>query len=214
MKPLYNTLICCTLALLLFSCSKDDALEDYVAAITELVEMNTNAAKNVVSIRTDRGEVFSVTNESMRAGTADTTFRCLCVYEKAGDKSVRIYQSSVIFSMLPLTSDKFSIHPKAPINIVSHWRTDRYINLLLRYKTVGAATHAFGLCEEKVETETDGKQTVYVSLLHRHPENDASAYSQNFYMSVPTYEYAKTYDNIVFTVMTYDGAVDYKYALR
>lgn len=214
MKQLFNTLIISILTLLLASCSKEDTIEDFPSAITELVEMNTNSEKAVVSIRTDRGETFSVTNTSMKTATADTTYRCLCIYEKVNNTSVRIYQTSAIFSMLPLTPEKFTSHPKAPVKIISQWLTDRYINLYLSYMTVGADKHAFGFCEEKVEAESDGKQTVYVSLLHKHPVSDTDAYTQKLYMSVPTYEYAKTYDNIVFTVNTYDGPVEFKYTLR
>lgn len=166
MKPLFNTL-CCILLLTLTSCGDDDKVEDYPSAITELVEMKTNTAKAVVSIRTDRGETFSVTNDALTTSIADTAYRCLCVYEKTSATSVRIFQAVGIISMQPKTPDKFSSLPKDPVHIISQWRTDRYINLTIRYLTVGVDTHAFGFCEDKVDTETDGTQTVYVSLLHQ-----------------------------------------------
>lgn len=214
MKRLFNIFLWCTLLLMASSCGDDDKVEDYPSAITELVELMTNTQKAVVSIRTDRNETFSVTNDALKANKADTTYRCLCIYEKVNTTSVKIYQAAGVLSMLPLPKDKFTILPKDPIHIISQWRTDRYINLFVRYLTVGAENHGFSLCEDKVVTESDGKQTVYVSLLHKKPTTDSEAYSEKFYVSVPTYKYAETYDNIVFTVPTYDGDVEYKYALK
>ena len=214
MKPLFNTLLCCILLLTLASCGDDEKIEDYPSAITELIELSTNSSKAVVSIRNDRNEAFSVTNDALKADIADTTYRCLCTYEKINAASVKIYQVAAVISMHPKHKDKFITLPKDPVHIISQWRTDRYINLMIRFMTVGAENHGFGLCEDKVVTESDGTQTVYVLLLHKKPAADKEAYSEKVYVSVPTFEYAKTYDNIVFTIPTYDGNVEYKYALK
>lgn len=214
MKPLSKLLFCSILACLIASCSKEDTVEDYPSAITELVELNTNTARTVVSMRTDRGETFGVTESPLSGAKPDTTYRCLCIYEKVDNKKVHIYQTALVLSMHPLSAEKYNTLPKVPVHIISHWRTDRYLNFLMSYKTVGADKHSFGFCEEKTEVESDGKQTVYVSLLHQKPTADSEAYTQKFYASVPTFKYAATYDNIVFTVTTEDGPVEYKYSLR
>lgn len=203
------------LALLLPSCSsEDDTSDTFPSAITELVEANTNHAGIVTAIVTDRGETFTPQGKEITAGTPDTTYRCVCMYEKKGGNNIEVFVLEAALSMLPKSHDDYKTHPKAPVDILSQWRSSRYINLLVRFLTTGAGTHAFGFCEDKTETATDGTTTVYVSLLHQQPKGDEESYSEKIYVSLPIYQYANTYDYVVFTITTHDGKTAYRYALK
>lgn len=215
MKLRSKHLLIAMLCLLVSSCDKDDADDySYPSVLTDLVEANVNSEQLLTSIRTDAGITYTTPNQQIKADRPDTTYRCLCSYEKGADNTARIYSIETIIAPLPKPASEFEELPQDPISVVSAWRSDRYVNMLFRYLTLGAEKHTFAFSEEERVSDEKGKTTVRVRLLHQRPEADAEAFTQKRYLSLPTYPYAATCDSVALIVPTFAGDTEYHYPLR
>ncbi|MBQ9175505.1 MAG: NigD-like N-terminal domain-containing protein [Bacteroidaceae bacterium] len=184
----------------LMSCNDDeDTLPSY---ITSLVEVNTDAASNVKSIRTDDGNTYSI-HQTISANTADTTYRCLATYTLA-TQGVTLYSISPVFSAHPKPIADYRSTPRDPVKFVSAWRTDRYVNLRIDILTTGADKHAYGFAYDGTTTAPDGKHTACFILLHRRPEADAESYTENVFLSIPLSHYTEC-DSFAVSITTYEG---------
>ncbi len=206
--------------ILLFSaCSNDDDYT-YPSVVTELVDATSNADKTIAYIKRDNGEILYLKNQRIGASAADSTYRCITVYEAVKDESgkatqyAKIYQLQNIFSSFPVASDRLKTHEHSPVQVYSTWQTDRYFNMNFGYLTTSVASHkfAFSIDSTTVSAST-GKTIMHVSLIHQRPTTDPESYTQKSYLSLPLYHVKDKADSLFFFVNTNEGEKQYKMGL-
>lgn len=155
----------------LSSCSDDDA--PYPSIVTELADCPTDAEGRMTGIVLDDGTRLTLTNPQTGL-RASVTYRALAGYTRQADRAT-------LYSLTPaaLLRDSTSVATCDPVNVVSLWRTSRYINLHLLPKTQGQAAHAWGFITDSI---TD--RHAYLRLHHRQGA-DPTAYSTDQYASLP-----------------------------
>lgn len=194
------------ICVLCYACSDDNDGKVYPSVITSLLDVQTDADKNVASITSDEGQTYYLPNQTLSTNYADTVLRCLGVYEADSIlHEAKVYSLQNVISYTPRIYEDPNGLPHEAVRIISSWRTDRYFNMLIAFLTTGNGSHAFGFSEDSVVVTPEGVNTAYISLLHKRPDNDAMSYSQKVFVSLPTHLYAGKADSIVFNVNTYDG---------
>lgn len=188
------------------SCSEEEA---YPSVVTEFVDALTDGNGMVAVIRTDDGGIYPITSQ-IKTGSPDSLYRCLCIYELGTDGEAYVYSMKHVFSAEPENSSVLVSHPQDPVKITSVWRKGDYINMNIGVLTTNAGRHGFAFCEDSVRVDISGCTSVYLSLLHLRPENDAESYTEKVYMSMPVRRYAYA-DTIVFSINSYDGLKVFKY---
>ncbi|MCM1312580.1 MAG: hypothetical protein NC206_07310 [Bacteroides sp.] len=211
----------CSIIMLICSlfaaCSEDSP---YPSVTTNFVDAVTDERGQVTEIRTDNGITYKA-EPQMQAGCADSVLRCICVYEVAEQEktegygttahaSAHIYSIRHIFSDEPEVRAAFSVYPQDPVKVTSVWRGGGYINMHLGILTTDVAAHPLAFCEDSITTSGTGRKSVYLSLLHLRPENDADSYTEKTYASMPTHKYSEM-DTIVFRINSYEGMREFKW---
>ena len=127
----------------------------------------------------------------------DTLFRCVCsyVYDK-GSKKINVYNIEGILSAIPRPTDPADEHPTDEVKLLSHWRSQRYLNAYISYKTTDKDKHGFGFSEDEVKHYEDGRTATFVTLLHKRPANDSESYTKRIYVSLPLYYYQGKTDTV------------------
>lgn len=207
-------LFCITLS----ACS-DEEDQSYPSVLTELVELQVGTDSLAQSFTTDYGVTYQM-NQQVKAYTADTTLRCLCVYqpdETSGSVSsptAQVYQMQSIFAQQPFAIKQSTAESFAPIRLISAWQTSRWVNLYIGIVTSPEAKHSFGFSLDTLAVNaTTNIRTAHVSLLHHRPNNDTEDYTQKTYLSLPTYKLSEEADSLYLTVQTYEGTKILTYAL-
>lgn len=202
-----NLLLLFILCIFFVACSDDDDKGDPVPNMyTELCDLYVNASR-VVSVATlDDGTKLDFTAQGIKANVADTTLRSVITYTPASGKP-RMYDYTLALCGQALKSSSFPSQPHNPVQLVSIWRSSRYINMTLGEKTTGKNSHRYGFCI----TGMTGK-TLQVSLLHKQPSDDPPSYTRKRYASLLLHtDYATGYDSIAVTIPTFDGNLTYTF---
>ena len=184
---------------LLSGCSNDENKE-YPPLLTDFVVAEANASGMLARVRLDGGAVYDVTAQGISVGMPDTLLRCVASYT-LDDGRMLLYNVTNILSSNPVPLEVFleewqmeaSDLPRAPVNVVSMWKSGGYINMQLGVLTTGNGSHAYAFCEDGVGE---------YSLLHLRPMNDAESYTEMIYLSMPVPEGV---ESLTFSVNTYDG---------
>ncbi len=179
-------------------CAEDDDDEDfqYPDMMTELAEAFTNSSGNVSRILFDSGTEYTPAH-NISTNVKDTLFRCVCsyVYDK-GSKKINVYNIEGILSAIPRPTDPADEHPTDEVKLLSHWRSQRYLNAYISYKTTDKDKHGFGFSEDEVKHYEDGHTATFVTLLHKRPANDSESYTKRIYVSLPLYYYQGKTDTV------------------
>ena len=116
------------LCLIFVSCDDDDKGTPIPDMYTELCDLYVNASR-VVSVATlDNGSKLDFTAQGIKANVADTTLRSVITYTPANGKP-RMYDYSLALCGQALKSSSFPSQPHDPVQLVSIWRSNRYINM-------------------------------------------------------------------------------------
>ena len=116
------------LCLIFVSCDDDDKGTTIPDMYTELCDLYVNASR-VVSVATlDNGSKLDFTAQGIKANVADTTLRSVITYTPANGKP-RMYDYSLALCGQALKSSSFPSQPHDPVQLVSIWRSNRYINM-------------------------------------------------------------------------------------
>ena len=206
--------------ILLSAACSDDEEYTYPSVVTELVDAVTNTEKTIAYIRRDNGELFYMKDQRIGASAADSTYRCLSMYEVLKDENgkatqyAKVYQLKNIFSSFPIASDRLKSHEHSPVQVFSTWQSERYFNMYFGFLTTGVESHLFAFSiDSTTVSATTGKRIMHVSLIHQRPQADPESYTQKSYLSLPIYKVKDEADSLFFLVNTSDGEKQYKMGL-
>ena len=170
---LLTSLLFLSTPLLLSSCHDDDDAP-YPPIVTELADCPTDAQGTMSSIVLDDDTRLTLSNPKTGLKRS-VTYRALVGYTLGNDGYATLYSAKPA----TLLKDSTDVGISDPTNIVSLWRTSRYINLHLLPKTQGQAAHAWGFITDSI---TD--RHAYLRLHHRQGQ-DPTSYSTDQYASLP-----------------------------
>ena len=160
------------LFLCLSSCN-DDKNDVYPSIVTELADCPTDAQGTMSSIVLDDDTRLTLSNPKTGLKPS-VTYRALVGYTLGNDGYATLYSAKPA----TLLKDSTDVGISDPTNIVSIWRTGRYINLHLLPKTQGG-NQTWGYIIERIEG-----QHAYLRLHHRQG-SDPISYSTDQYASLP-----------------------------
>lgn len=161
-----------SLFIFLSSCS-DDKDAPYPSIVTELADCPTDDGGKMTRIVLDDDTQLTLTNPQ-KGLKANTTYRFLAGFTKEEDQCATLYS----LRQAALLGDSTEVAKSDPVNVVSLWRTQRYINLHLRPKTQGGE-QTWGFIVENIVGNH-----AYLRLHHRQGI-DPTAYSTDQYASLP-----------------------------
>ena len=183
-----------TLLLLFFclsSCHDDDSDAPYPSIVTELADCQTDGEGRMTRIVLDDDTQLGLTNPQTGL-KPNVTYRALAGYTLSDGRAT-------LYSLTPaaLLRDSTSVATCDPVNVVSLWRTSRYLNLHLMPKTQGKGEHAWGFITDSIVADH-----AYLRLHHRQ-DTDPTAYSTDLYASLPLSEVDA--DRFTLRIETFSG---------
>ena len=198
-------------ALLLVSCAEES--EPYPNLVTEFADIHTGANGMFVSMTTDDGATFSITNTNTKPHHPNATYRALIGF--VPDNSEKLPKATIYtLESVHVLADSTSTRMHNPISVESMWQKGRYINMHLSAKTHGGK-HGWGYAIDFIEKAGEGDRTHahYHLTLHHNQGNDPLSYSETHYCSIitsklPEYEYT---DTITVSVHTFNGIKSWKF---
>jgi len=188
----------------------------------DFVEIHTNGDSELVNAMTDEGDslVFSTPLKTKWATTKDSTYRALLYYNKVKEQVTPISATSVGVPNVVYTSQLKDSVVMDPLTWESVWQSknNTYLNMGLIIKTgveEGVDNRQLiGVVCDTVVQRLDGTNEIHLRLLHN--QNGVPMYySSSFYMSIPVGrlpQAPKEGDEIVFTVNTFEGKVERRFA--
>lgn len=189
---------------LLSACGEDDY--QYPDLVTELGELVINGEGLGSDLTTDSGRTFDISYLGVQYSVTDTVVRCYCQYAET-DEGVTMYTltNSNVYCAPPSLTYAVATDP---VDIISAWATDRYLNLYIGVLTGEDVEHAFAFSLDSISQGqgSDGDTwTLHHTLVHL-ASDDAQHYTERSYISFPLFSYsAYGFDSVQLTVNTYDG---------
>ena len=193
----------------LLACSQTDELSPAVR--TDLLCATTNAEGLVERLVLDNDQSLRIDGQSINANAKSATLRCLCTYAVNADSTVAtVYSISKTSCYAPIPADSFDTRPMDPVNVVSVYKTGRFINLHLSMLTTGMTGTQYDLC---LDSLTSDSTILHCSFLFKRVAADNESYTKHFYHSIPLNlaNYSHPFDSIFISVNTYDGMKQYKF---
>lgn len=181
--------------------------EEYVFPdlITEMSCLRTDSKGFGTQIITDEGTIWHLQEGSRPDSlTADSLYRVVSRFAPVADSEAVAYSFWKVISPLPKPENKYGSIHMDPVSIQSIWRSGDYLDMVLQVK-VKDQEHELSFIDNGVVTNTDGSQTLTLSLFHDR-KNDVEGFDQKFYLSVPLWHYQGKLnkgDAIVFQLYTY-----------
>ena len=181
--------------------------EEYVFPdlITEMSCLRTDSKGFGTQIITDEGTIWHLQEGSRPDSlTADSLYRVVSRFAPVADSEAVAYSFWEVISPLPKPENEYGSIHMDPVSIQSIWRIGDYLNMVLQVK-VKDQEHELSFIDNGVVTNTDGSQTLTLSLFHDR-KNDVEGFNQKFYLSVPLWHYQGKLnkgDAIVFQLYTY-----------
>ena len=156
----------------LSSCN-DDNDSPFPNLLTEMADCPTDAQGTMNYIVLDDDTKLFVTNPQKEL-KPNVLYRCLADYVIEDDGKATLYG----LRSCPILHDSTAVAQTDPVNVVSLWRTPRYINLHLMPKTRGGS-QTWGFILDNIVN-----RHAYLRLHHRQGD-DPTAYSTDVYVSLP-----------------------------
>jgi hypothetical protein len=184
----------------LLSCGHNE--EPYPAIITEFSNIRSNIDGVLVSFTTDRDQTFRIANRLAGYDTC-STYRAVCGYVANSDSVATVYQLYGAWYLRDSTSIPLR---QDPVEVLSVWRTRRYLNMQLSSRTQGGRQY-WGFRVDSVQASH-----VYLSLYHNQ-NDDVASYPSDVYASLPldSVKALKTGDSLSFTAITLQGPKTWKW---
>lgn len=212
------TLLVTLAVLLIFLClflvvgcdnDEDTTLEAYQK---ELCELQTNKEGRAQYLVFDDGTQHAVTNE-VKDLTPDSTYRVIAVLVNQGEDKgknydVKLGNVSAVFSPFPHTVKDGQKLKTDAVEVLSCWRSDRYINLRVSFLRGNKAAHYMGFIDNgDLHLKNGGKRKTIV--FYHDTNGDDLNYKQEMYASCPLYQLDDQLvagrDSIRFVVKTNKG---------
>ena len=205
----------------LFTSCTQDAYEkgegEYSLMRGDFVEALSDTNKQLVSMTTDDGDLFSFTQpySDKWITTADSTYRCMLYFNKVKDTQGKDAAEIVSIAQVPcptvLPLSEFDKELRTdPVKFNSIWvsKSGKYLNLYLQLKT-GVTDDSSAVQKLAVVTDTllqysNGLQTRHL-ILHHDQGGVPEYYSTAAYLSIPLGELDA--DSVQLSINTYTGLV-------
>lgn len=169
----------------------------------ELCEVQTDGRGRTTVLCRDNGQTCHITNP-VEGLTPDSLYRALAVVTEE-EGGVSLHGLSAVLAPFPHRYDK-SLLRTDPVDVVTAWRVDRYINLRLAISRSNMAVHTIGFADMGILVWPDGKRTKMLQLLHD-SYNDEAHFTQELTVSCPLYHLAgelrKGVDSVSIAVNTF-----------
>ncbi|MCQ2197402.1 MAG: hypothetical protein MJZ60_07780 [Bacteroidaceae bacterium] len=194
------------LSLCISSCSSDDDV--YPSIISEMADLYTDAQGTTTKIVLDNDKTYNIENPQ-KGYAKNALYRVLCGFVPNG-VNVTLYQLTGV----NILRDSSSIARRDPVDLLSIWRTPRYINVHLKAKTQGGRQY-WGFITDSIVTKAgaDGTEVThaYVSL-HHNQNGDPTSYSDEVFVSLPldSLKGIKQQSPITFSIKQTNGTKDYE----
>ena len=189
--------------MLLSACGKEDYV--YPNLITEMACLKTDGNGIGTQIVTDQGIVWHLQKDNRPDSlTADSTYRIISQFAPLNESEAQAYAFWKVIAPLPKPEKEYETIHTDPVSIQSIWQSGDYLNMVLHIK-VKDQEHELSFIENGVATNTDGTQTLMLTLFHNR-KGDVEGFDQKFYLSVPLWYYQDKLnkgDQIVFQLNTY-----------
>lgn len=225
MKRLFRLLVISHLSLLTslleISCTQDGYEKGdgkYSNMRGDFVEAMVGADKMIMSLTTDDGETFPLTQPytAKFVTRPDTVYRCMLYYNKVREADGQYAAEPISIGEVPCPA----VTPLAeletamktdPVGFESAWmsKTGKYLNLSLVLMTgtpdAGTATHRLMIVQDTILTNPDATRTSFLRLYHDQggvPEYySAHAYASIILSQIPA-------DTVRIRLNTYKGLVE------
>ena len=185
---------------LLFSCSDKD--EPYPSVVTEFSDVISDAAGRLHSFTTDRDQTFRITND-LTGYEPNSVYRAVCGFVPQPDSTAVVYQ---LLGAWYLRDSTNHVPHCDPTEVLSVWRTRRFLNMQLVPRTQGGRQY-WGFMVDSTQTGH-----VWLSLYHNQNGDEAS-YSTNVYASLPldSVPDLQTGDSLSLSIQTFEGVKTWKW---
>lgn len=191
----YKCLLLC--AVCLASCSKDsdEASDFYPNVITEFAMIKTDGSGTMTELVTDDEHIYTIANPQ-EGYKKDTLYRAVCGFVPDGRTAI-LYHATGAYLLRDSTAR--ACEPDA-INVVSVWKSGRYINMQLSPLSQGGKQY-WGYRIDNVKG-----RTTHVTLHHRQ-NGDPLSYTQTVYASlhVDDFKTVPSGDSIALHIVTFKG---------
>lgn len=179
-RHFFHLLLAASWLMTLAACSKDD--DPIVAYRQDLAEIATDHNGRVASLILDNADTLAVTNKEAITQTLvpDTAYRVRAVFLKEA-QGAEVVSLQTVFCMAPLAEKPAEMKADA-ITAEAIWRSGRYLNLLVSFKTSGAEKHKIMFVEDGITTEANGAKMLHIKLTHDR-RNDGRTYTTRSYIS-------------------------------
>jgi hypothetical protein len=198
-------------ALLVVSCN--ESTEPYPDLVTEFADIRTGANGMFLSLTTDDGTCYSITNTNIKPHRPDTTYRAVAGFvpdASAANPRAHIYT----LAGAQVLADSTTILRHDPTGIESMWHEGQYINMQLTARTQGGL-HLWGYAVDSVQQAGEkGRTHAHHHLsIHHNQGRDPMSYSQTYYCSIhiPTIPYYIIGDTISVSVHTFSGVREWTF---
>lgn len=191
-------------------CSSDDE-EEMPPYNTVLAEVMTDNAGRAVKLRFDDGQERTITNE-MTNLTPDSLYRVVSrIIDNAADHTVTIYGLKSVLAPMPKDYEPGKQYRDA-VDVITTWRTPRYINLRLGVHRSEEKIHYLGFKDNGYISYESGKRTKVYELMHGQ-NGDGDSYVEEVIASCPVYQLAdelrEGQDSVRMVITTYGKKVEY-----
>lgn len=158
-------------AILFTACQKQE--DSYPDIITEMADVSTDTQGNLAVMITDGQDKLHILNPK-KTPYPNTVFRLLCGYVKE-QQGARLYTTEAVHV---LKDSSIVLQEKEPLNIISVWKSSRYLNFHLSYPYHNQV-HRFCYSTDSIVGETTYLQ------LHQLYTDDQQSYTGHAYASIP-----------------------------
>lgn len=178
-------------------CSDDDeAFPPYQQQLCELV---TDSQGRAVKLRSDDGKEHIVVNPIGNL-TPDSIYRVSAVITEHPD-GVSLHGLSSVPAPFPRLFKNGTLRTD-PVEVLTAWRVERYLNLRLAITVGNEAVHTLGFAEKGTITHPNGKRTRLLTL-HHDSNADGQYYRNETCVSCPLYKFPDDIDSVSLSVVTY-----------
>lgn len=190
------------LSSLLISCEDDGATMPPYRQ--DLAELRTTPDGVATTLWLDDGSSHQLLTPIHQL-TADSVYRVFAAYTETTEGLSLTHCQLVHAPFAKVYPENQLV--RNPLSVVAAWKTARYVNLQLHFKSKFDARHAIGFHHEKTTVHPDGKTTIGLTLVHN-DNNTEQLYTRETYVSCPLYNFAAS-DTVTISITTFEGDVTY-----
>ena len=209
MKGLKPIVISLLTLVLYSSCGEEDY--HYPDVITSFTCLHSNSQGKGTLLKTDEGSTWHIDPQYQPIGLVkDSIYRVISQFDRMpetepSDSIIRPYSFRLTLSPSPFPKSELKEMHTDPVSIQSIWKSEGYLNLILKIKKKNKM-HLYGFVEEELTISDKGPSKLMLTLFHDR-KDDVEAFDEKLYFSVPLKSYESVLqkgDSIIFQLQTYE----------